>query len=833
MSQMLRVPWYRFRVTFGRSKGGYMAVVLLVGLLGGLAMGAVAGARRTQSSYPTLLAITNSSELAALTGVYNPGLGLNNGYDPSWIRTISQLRYVKDVKSQAQVNLLPLRPDGAPVLASEGVSMNGSVDGDFFDQDRVIVLRGRLANPKRADEFDMDAATARAFGFHLGEVVTFVAYTNAQLAAAGGRITVKVPPFLRIKAKLVGVGTVQATNLMQDDVDNAGSSSLVLFTPALTDRLLNNAVNTTVSVLQLDGGASREAAVEAELARVLPKGLPLTFVQLSNAVAKAERTVKPESLALGVFGVIAALALMVIAAQAIGRRFRLNADDLGVLRALGAEPATTVLDGLIGVLGAVLAGSLLAVVVAVGLSPLAPIGPVRPYVPHGIDADWTVLGAGFAILVVALGALAVAIAVRSAPHRASGLEQARYRGSAVARVTGSAGLPVPVVTGVRFAFEPGTGRNKVPVRSAILGAVLAVVVVMSTVIFGASLRTLVTHPALYGWTWSYEMNGGGGLGAFPAGPVKKLLDNDRYVAAWAGVYFGSLQIDGQNVAVMGVSPHAAVGPPILTGHGFYAPNEVVLGAATLAGLHKKVGDAVQVGAPGTATIQLRIVGTATLPTIGIGGTNHLEMGSGALVSYGLIPEGQRNLYDLPPGPNAILVRDKPGTSNKAAVQSLNAIIAKLGDQSNGAAVVGVQKPAEIINYGSLGTTPTLLGTALAAGATVALGLILVASVRRRRRDLALLKTLGFTRTQLASAIAWQSTVAVAIGTAVGIPLGIIVGRSVWDLFAREINAVPAPAVPVPSVVLIALIALVLANLVASVPGRVAARTKTALLLRTE
>ena len=94
------------------------------------------------------------------------------------------------------------------------------------------------------------------------------------------------------------------------------------------------------------------------------------------------------------------------------------------------------------------------------------------------------------------------------------------------------------------------------------------------------------------------------------------------------------------------------------------------------------------------------------------------MGSGALVSYGLIPEGQRNLYDLPPGPNAILVPDKPGANDKGAIQSLNAIIAKLGDQSNGAALVGVQKPAENINYGSLGTTPTLLGTTLAAGAIV-------------------------------------------------------------------------------------------------------------------
>jgi ABC-type lipoprotein release transport system permease subunit len=88
----------------------------------------------------------------------------------------------------------------------------------------------------------------------------------------------------------------------------------------------------------------------------------------------------------------------------------------------------------------------------------------------------------------------------------------------------------------------------------------------------------------------------------------------------------------------------------------------------------------------------------------------------------------------------------------------------------------VQHPTEIVNYRSMGTTPALLGVGLAAGAVVALGLTLVASVRRRRRDLALLKTFGFTQRQLAAVVAWQSTVAVALGTIVGVPLGVILGR---------------------------------------------------------
>ena len=90
----------------------------------------------------------------------------------------------------------------------------------------------------------------------------------------------------------------------------------------------------------------------------------------------------------------------------------------------------------------------------------------------------------------------------------------------------------------------------------------------------------------------------------------------------------------------------------------------------------------------------------------------------------------------------------------------------------------------------------ILASGLAAGAGVALGLTLVASVRRRRRDLALLKTLGFTRNQLAETVAWQASVAAVIGVVIGVPVGIALGRWLWDLFARAIFAVPAPTVPV-------------------------------------
>ena len=72
MRQAWRVARYRFRATFAQRWGGLLAIVLLIGLDGGLAMGAIAGARRTQSSFPAYLERSNSSYLEIGTAFYDP-----------------------------------------------------------------------------------------------------------------------------------------------------------------------------------------------------------------------------------------------------------------------------------------------------------------------------------------------------------------------------------------------------------------------------------------------------------------------------------------------------------------------------------------------------------------------------------------------------------------------------------------------------------------------------------------------------------------------------------------------------------------------------------------
>jgi len=829
-SQTLRVAWYGFRATFRLRWGGYLAIVLLIALLGGVAMAAIAGARRTQSSFPVYAASTNPSDLGGIVSVLNPAIGGNTGYDPKLIATIARLPYVTHVESGTGLDVLPLGPLAARIDKAFVVSAGnglGTPDGLNFSQDRLSVVQGRMADPRRAGEIVMATQVAQQLGLHVGARIPIGVYTNAQtnLPAFG---TSKVRPIRRITVTLVGT-VIEPRQLIEDDVDN--SQSLAYFTPAFTRPFLSCCVNYSEAGIQVR--SRHVAAVEREVKAVLPKAVP-AFSGASDTLGKAQRAIKPESIALGVFGAIAALAALLISIQVIGRQVRMGSNDTETLRALGADLAMTSAETLIGILGAVLAGSLLGVGVAVALSPLAPIGPVRPVYPDpGVSFDWTVLGAGVAVLVVGLGAVAVALVVRASRHRIVGRRGRGERGSGAARAAANSGMPVPAVVGIRFALEPGAGRNAVPVRSAILGTALAVIVVVTAVTFGDSLDTLVSHPNLYGWNWSTALASGN---VIPGHHATELLSRDRYVRAFSSAYFDDLTIDGQTVPVMGQRPGAGVQPATLTGHTLQGPDQVVLGAVTLAQLHKRIGDTVEVTSGAGPARQLTVVGTATMPTIGNGSGPHLEMGTGALIPAALIPAAAKNPFNVPAavtGPPVIFIDLKPA-SGAAGSRSLQKMTGPLTNQFNfGVAISPVLRPAEIVNYRSMGTTPAILGAALGAGAAVALALTLVASVRRRRRDLALLKTIGLSRRQLGAVVAWQSSVAVAIGTVVGVPLGIVAGRSLWQLFANEIHAVPIPSVPALSIALIAGGALVLANIIAFFPGRIAARTPTALLLRAE
>ena len=843
--RLLGPAWYRLRATLAQRRGGYLTVVVLVGVVGGVAMGAVAGARRTQAAFPAYLAATHASDLQVQTYLVTN----LTGSGPSLTRKLEHLPFVEHTASAPALLVVPLGPNGRALpsaVNNNEVTAIGSVGGMYFDRDRVTVSQGRMADPRRTDEMVASAAAARLSHWHVGETVRFGAFTVQQANSPGfnpGAVT----PSVRFSDKLVGI-VVFSSQVVDDDVDRFPTD--VLMTPAFTQRFATSGAFPYYG-LKLEHGSRDVARVEREVINLLPRGTVYTFHETSVVEGQVERASKPEAIALGVFGAIAALAALIIAALAISRSLWANGADLEVLRALGADPATRTVDAVLGLLAAVTLGTLMAVGVAVALSPLAPIGPARQVNPSpGVAVDWTVLGTGFAVLVIGLGLFTVVLAYLRAT-RSRQRPEADERGSVVVNLAGRTSLPVSALAGLRFSLERGRGRTAVPVRSALIGAVIAVLVVVATITFGSSLATLNSHPTLYGWNWNYGITSPSGGNLPPM--AGRLLDHDPDVAAWTGFSYANAQIDGQTVPILLSTEHAALSPPILSGHALDAANEVVLGAATMASLHKSLGQTISIsyGSPHDAPIYvppttLKIVGTATMPAIGTSGALHPSMGTGALIPNDIGPASFHRALSSPDpnlnGPIIEVVRLRSGVSPSAGLASLRRIartaagVVNADPNSGGgesSVVLSVQRPAEIVNYQSTGATPVILATGLAIGAVAALGLTLIASVRRRRRDLALLKTLGFTPRQLAAAVAWQASVSAIVGVVVGVPVGIALGRWLWTLFARAIYAVPEPSVPVLEVVVVAVGALVLANLVAAIPGRIAARTPTADVLRSE
>ena len=169
----------------------------------------------------------------------------------------------------------------------------------------------------------MAPVVAKLLGFHVGQVIPFGFYSAAQQSLPGFG-TNAVPPALRANMRLVGLASLNS-EIVEDDVDTL--PTFLPLTPAFPgscsptqDEQFSGAL---AYGIQTVGGP---ATVSGRRARGRPpdparRASPPTTL-LAPVVAKADRSLKPISIALGVFGGVALLAALLIAAQLIARRLR-------------------------------------------------------------------------------------------------------------------------------------------------------------------------------------------------------------------------------------------------------------------------------------------------------------------------------------------------------------------------------------------------------------------------------------------------------------------------------------------------------------------------------
>jgi hypothetical protein len=414
-----------------------------------------------------------------------------------------------------------------------GGNLVGSYNGDFFGQDRMTVVSGRFPRLDSASEIALSSAMAQRFGVGVGGRVTwqFDRLLPSGRVSAAGRSTFVVTAIVDIAPVLTG---------QYDDIATA------VLPPAATARYLNGEFQYVWVGLRLRAGTAGIAALqsgidglELRLERTLhAPDVVLSIRRMDIVHNEAQQAIRPQAVALAVFGGLAALAMLVLVGQGLAQLLSRSTAETAVLLALGATRGQAALAASLEGAITVTAGVALAVGGAYAVSPLAPVGPLHRFDPsRGADADPLVLAGGGAVLALILLALLAVLAWRAV--RPAGRAPAR-RPSAIAAA--SAGLPVPAVVGVRQALERGPGQR--PAWAVLAGSVAAVTAVVMATVFGASLDGLVHHPARYGWNWDLLIEAAGGYGTWQPPVMDRLVGGQPGVTAWSQFGFSQVAIDG-------------------------------------------------------------------------------------------------------------------------------------------------------------------------------------------------------------------------------------------------------------------------------------------------
>lgn len=821
--------WTCARAELRRHIRSTVLVAVLIGLASAVALASAAGAQRTDTAYDRLRAASNAPDSVVFSGT-----GVAEILTP--YVDFSKLALLPEVETLRTVAF----------MIGEGVGSDGEVlFGGHPNLDTNIlgaataeghsalpwkVLEGRLPDPERSDEaavgymkqVDPQAAVGATIDLRLLKA----SVTPEELAGAAAlpdpERTLLGPP---IPVKIVGRVIV-----LDGNNELAGSTHEIFVTPAFVQRYGPSALVAELGMVGLKNGPADIPAFEKGLFATHPDA---NVASSEDEASVVRRSVDVRVVTLWLLALMTTIAGFMIFGQALSRLNFTESIENPILSTLGMTRRQLFAVAMVraAVIGTMAAS--VAFLGAVAASPLFPSGLAGVVEPTpGVRVAPIVVG-GSLLVVLCVLALSVIPGLRSARARGDAqgvalLAEPR-RPSTIALFVARSGLPASAVTGVRLALESGRGRTAVPVRSAMVGLTVAVVALAASLGFSASFGHLLATPGLYG----QYMDFGGGYpfgGGFDDAIAAMVADpglSDVMVGNWretVGVQGpeGSVEVNVWGMETL----KGSITPTIAQGSWPRNEGEVALGGTTLRQTGAAIGDTVQVRS-GDTVIPLKVVGRAVFGAWGFG--PGLAEGAGMTFSQlrSFYPAAERN------GFTANLA---PGADGAEVSARLNPMFEPLGTavgSVNDAGAVGISTETAVNALGNAQRIPLALSAFLALAAIGTLAHVLVMSARRRARDLAVLKTLGFVRRQISAVVAWQASTLVGVALLLGLPLGVAIGRWAWIFFADAIGVVPVPVVDVAPLAAAIPVALLLANLIALIPGRLAARTPPAAVLRSE
>jgi hypothetical protein len=355
----------------------------------------------------------------------------------------------------------------------------------------------------------------------------------------------------------------------------------------------------------------------------------------------------------------------------------------------------------------------------------------------------------------------------------------------------------------------------------LIGASAGVAILVGALVVTQSLDGLLSTPARYGVTWDLQVSGGDRT--IEIG--QQMADDDR-VDGVALAVTGELGVGangdetGQGSAVGMSSIKGSVDPVILDGRAPVGQNEALLGSDTMASIGVGLGDEVVVGGPlGEQTMV--VVGRTIVPVLG---SEWTDVGIVVPLQTMLDLGGTQTLADIDVQP-AAFVTVAAGEDAEAVGRDVEAMGAVLDGPFRQSGVSVLDEVREVPLYVAAFTA--LLGA-------LAVFHALVVTARRRRIDLATMRALGYRPRQAAAVISWQGGVAAAAALVIGVPLGLIGGRFLWQSIAESNNVRTVIDTPWGPIAAVAACALTGAALVlAALPAWATSRRRPSIDLRAE
>lgn len=812
-----------------RRWGSALGHALLIGLVAAAVLASIAGARRSETAYDRYLAEANAED------VQISFIGPSDPLFPDGLAAVAAIPQVEAIAVTAPMIAIP---EELPAVFQD---LQAGIDAQFLYETNVPrLIAGRLPAVDRADEVLLNRAAAQSLGLEVGDTLTLRTATLAGFSVAPTELGTKGV----VRALTVtGIGVLPGEVVPIAPYDGAAG---VFFSPAYFAAHPDEVFDYSYLHIRLHGGAADVAAFRSGLSNVLVGfGIPVQYVPFIDSgarQAKVNAAIEPQAQALRLFAVLLAVVGMLVLGRLFARHLLREVENRRHLWSLGFTRSQLLVVAASRIVVTLVAATIITLAVAIVSSQLFPIGPARLAERHpGVRVNYSVLALGIAVmsaLVLIGGLLSVA---RSLPRMSSSpfgaVPMAASSPSKLAALVAGVGAPPPAVLGVRHALERGRSRNALPVVGALVATTLATSALIAALTFGDNLQRLVATPSLYGQNWDIAI--GIGFLGIPLTEARAVLDANPDVAAWSAGNIGELALRAEDspdpntlaVPTIGIDTFDGdVYPRIVEGRQVRHRGEIVVGRSTATRLGVDIDDFVVTTTARGEQVTLEVVGLAVFPGVGRAIFDSTDLAEGATVVAELLDDPL-----IVSGPyTTFLVRYNDGTDQHAANQRLRDQFREFHtDCQFELCIITDQQPGGVRNYEQVRSTPLLLASVFALLAVTTFATTMATSIRQRWRDFAVLRALGFARWQVSATTAWQAATAAMLSAAIGIPIGVVGGRALWAAFDQRIGAEVPAQMPVAAVLIAIPTAVLVANVVAFVPGRRAARVNAAHTLRSE